>query len=146
MDKIIINTDGGSRGNPGPSAIGVVISDGKGKILKKYNQAIGKATNNEAEYHAVIFALEKAKLFFGKIKSKTIDIEMKLDSELVVKQINHQYRLKEDRIKDLFIKIWNLMIDFNSVNFTHIPREENKQADKLVNEALDDQSEEAKLF
>lgn len=144
--KIIINTDGGSRGNPGPSAVGVVIADSQGKILKKYGQAIGEATNNEAEYEAVIFALQKAKLLFGKNKAKEMEIEVKMDSELVVKQLNHQYQLKQKHIQDLFVQIWNLIIEFKSVSFRHIFREKNEEADKLVNEALDNQGKEAKLF
>ncbi len=146
MNKIIINTDGGARNNPGPAAVGVVIANEKKEIIKKYNQAIGTATNNEAEYQAIIFALQKAKLLFGKEKAKYMDIEFNIDSELIVKQINHQYKIKEDRIKDLFIQVWNLMTDFNSIIFKHIPREQNKEADRLVNEALDAQKGEASLF
>lgn len=146
MNKIIINTDGGARNNPGPAAVGVVIANERQEIIKKYNQTIGIATNNEAEYQAIIFALQKAKLLLGKEKAKRMDIEFHLDSELVVKQMNHQYKIKEDRIKDLFIQAWNLMTDFNFVSFRHIPREQNKEADRLVNEALDAQKKEASLF
>ncbi|MFH1611874.1 MAG: ribonuclease HI family protein [bacterium] len=144
--KITINTDGGARKNPGPAAVGVVIANENSEIIKKYGQAIGKATNNEAEYQAVIIALQKAKLLFGKEKSKQIDVEIRLDSELVAKQINHEYKLKEEHIQKLFIMVWNLMMDFNSVVFHHIPRERNKEADKLVNEALDNQNKNVSLF
>ncbi|MFH1175621.1 MAG: ribonuclease HI family protein [bacterium] len=135
--KIILNTDGGSRGNPGPAAIGIAISDLSGAVLKTYGETIGVATNNDAEYQALIFGLKKIKLLFGGEKAKQMSIECRLDSELVVKQLDHEYKLKEERIQKFFIEIWNLMLDFGSVSFTHIPREQNKLADKCVNEALD---------
>jgi len=131
MRKIIIYTDGGSRGNPGPSGIGAVI-DGKG-----YFEFIGQATNNEAEYQAVIFALKKAKALFGKKTAKETEVELKSDSELLIKQLNGQYKISEPRIQQLFLQAWNLKIDFGKVNFILIPREQNKEADKLVNQALD---------
>lgn len=143
--KIVIYTDGGSRGNPGPAAIGVVIYNDKKEIVKKYSEYLGHATNNEAEYQAVIFALKKIKLLFGKKKAKNMAIEVLTDSELVVKQLNHQYKLKEKNIQKLFIEAWNLILDFKQVSFKHIKREENKEADKLVNQALDDQDKTAAL-
>lgn len=138
--KIIINTDGGARNNPGPAAIGVVIAQND-QILKRYSESIGKATNNHAEYRAVIFALEKAKLLFGKKKAREVEIEVRLDSELVVKQLNHQYKIKEKDMQSLFIEVWNLILDFSQVSFKYIPREQNKEADKLVNQALDSKKE-----
>lgn len=143
--KITIYTDGGSRGNPGPSAIGVVIYK-ENQIIKTYSEFIGEATNNETEYQAVIFALKKAKLLFGKKKAKEMEIEFLMDSELAVKQLNHEYKIKEERLQLLFIKIWNSILDFKIVNFKHIPREKNKQADRLVNEALDNQGREQTLI
>jgi len=131
MSKIIIYTDGGSRGNPGPSGIGVVI-DGKG-----YSEFIGEATNNEAEYRAVIFALKKAKSLFGKKTIKEIEIEIRSDSELLIKQLSGEYKVLEPRIQQLFLEAWNLKIDFGRINFILIPREKNKEADKLANQALD---------
>lgn len=145
MNKIIIYTDGGSRNNPGPSAIGVVISNDKDQIIKKYSEYIGQATNNEAEYQAVIFALKKVKLLFGKKKAKETAVEVRVDSELLAKQLNHEYKLKEKNIQQLFIKVWNLMLDYAKVSFKHIRREENKEADKLVNQALDDQGKNTTL-
>ena len=143
--KITIYTDGGSRGNPGPSAIGVVIYK-ENQIIKTYSEFIGEATNNETEYQAVIFALKKAKLLFGKKKAKEMEIEFLMDSELAVKQLNHEYKIKEERLQLLFIKIWNSILDFKTVSFKHIPREKNKQADRLVNEALDNQGREQTLI
>ncbi len=135
--NLIIFTDGGSRGNPGPAAIGAVIQNEKGEIVKKYGQAIGEATNNEAEYQAVIFALKKVKALFGKEEAGRMELEIKMDSELVARQLNHEYKIIEENIQQLFLQVWNLMLDFGLIKFTAIPREQNSQADKLVNQALD---------
>lgn len=140
MRKIIIYTDGGSRGNPGPSAIGVVYTNEKGQLIKEYSEYLGdKLTNNEAEYQAVIFALKKFKVLFGKGLVKKSEIEIKSDSELMVKQLNGEYKVVNENIQPLFLQIWNLKIDFLKVKFKQIPREKNKEADRLVNEALDAQ-------
>lgn len=136
-NKIIIYTDGGSRGNPGQAAIGVVIENSNGHKLHGYGERIGVKTNNEAEYEAVIFALKKAKQIFGKEKTKQMEIEMRMDSQLVARQLGGQYRIEEERLFPLFIKTWNLKFDFGKIVFKHIPREKNKEADRLLNEALD---------
>lgn len=138
--KIIIYTDGGSRGNPGPAAIGLVILNEKETVIKKYSEYIGEATNNEAEYSAVIFALKKVKALFGKKKTKQMEIEIRLDSELLAKQLNHQYKIQEKNLQPLFIKVWNLTLDFEQVNFRYISRDENKEADRLVNQEFDNQN------
>ena len=135
--KIITYTDGGSRGNPGPAALGAVICDHTGKILKEYSQVLGRKTNNEAEYEAVIFALKKVKQLFGKEKAKKMHVEMRMDSEFVVKQMTGKYKIEEERMVPLFIAVWNLKLDFANVDFVHVRREQNKDADRLVNEALD---------
>lgn len=135
--KIIIYCDGGSRGNPGPAAIGVILTEEKGKVIKEYAEKIGRATNNEAEYESLIFALQKAKLLFGGKKAKTMEVEIRTDSEFVVKQMNGKYKILDRRIEQLFLKTWNLKIDFGEVRFTHVPREKNWEADRLVNKALD---------
>lgn len=140
MKKIIIHTDGGSRGNPGPSAIGVVIGN------KEYSESIGIATNNEAEYKAVIFALKKTKALFGKKQVKSSEVEIISDSELLIKQLKGEYKILEPNIQSLFLKTWNLRIDFGKIKFTLISREKNKQADKLANEALDSQTRNQTLF
>jgi len=134
MDKIIIYTDGGSRGNPGPSAIGVVIND------KGYSEYVGEGTNNEAEYKAVIFALKKTKALLGKERLKETEIELKSDSELLVKQLSGEYKIIEPRIQQFFIEIWNLKQDFLAVEFKAIRREQNYEADSLVNAELDKQN------
>ena len=146
MKKITIYTDGGSRGNPGPSATGVVFCNEKGEAFKKYSEVLGEATNNEAEYQAVIFALEKFKALFGKKLAKSTDIDIKSDSELLVKQLNGEYKILEPDLQPLFLKIWNLKLDFKKIKFSLIPREKNKEADMLVNEALDNQGRSQRLI
>lgn len=136
MNKVKIHTDGGARGNPGPSGIGVVIEAGGTK--KTYREFIGYATNNEAEYKALLFALQKVKLLYGKAKIKSLSLECFLDSELVVKQLNHQYKINEENIQKFFLQIWNLTVEFGEVAFTHIPRTKNAEADRLANLALDE--------
>jgi len=141
MRKIIIYTDGGSRGNPGPSAIGIVFCNEKGDIIKKYSEVLGELTNNEAEYQAVIFALKKFKALFGNKLAKNSEIEVRADSELLIKQIQGLYKILEPKIQSLFLTAWNLKLDFKKVKFKIIPREKNKTADRLVNEALDTKQE-----
>lgn len=140
MNKIIIYTDGGSRGNPGQSALGVYFPD----FEKEYSEHLGIGTNNEAEYQAMIFGLKKAKQLIGKEKCKDVEIEIKADTELIVKQLNGEYRIKEERMQKFFIEVWNLKFDFKKVSFTHIPREQNNRADAMVNNELDSQTK--KLF
>ena len=141
-EKIKMYTDGGSRTNPGPAAIGVWIET----LNKKYSEYIGEKTNNVAEYEALIYGLKKIKSLVGKEKTRQIEIECYLDSELVVKQLNHEYKLKEEYIQKNFIEIWNLMLDFAKVTFHHIMRERNKVADALVNEALDAREKQRSLL
>jgi len=117
-----------------------VICNEKGEEIKKYSEYIGEATNNEAEYRAVIFALKKVKQLFGKKKVRDLEIEINSDSELLVSQLRGLYKILEPRIGELFLKVWNLKIDFKNVIFNLIPRGRNKTADKLVNEALDNQT------
>lgn len=134
MAKINIHTDGGARGNPGPAALGVVYG---APINKQYSDYLGKKTNNEAEYEAVIFALKKLKALLGKGKTKDLEVEIFMDSELAVKQLNYQYKIESQNIIPLFVKIHNLRLDYGNVHFTHVPRAKNKDADKLVNIELD---------
>ncbi len=137
MEKIVVYTDGGSRGNPGPAAIGVVIKEHTGKNIKSYAETIGEGTNNEAEYKAVIFALKKIKALFGKEKIKDMELEIRLDSELVAKQLKGEYKTEEESLYPFFMEIWNLKTNFGKINFKNVPREQNKEADRLANEALD---------
>lgn len=146
MEKIIINTDGGSRGNPGEGAIGIVISDEKGNILKKYGERIGICTNNEAEYKALIFGLKKSKQVIGKDKIKSYEIEVRSDSELLVNQMNGKYKVQDEKIGKLFLEVWNLKVGFPKIIFIAIKRESNKLADKMVNQAFDGVAKSQKLF
>ena len=135
-NKITIYCDGGSRGNPGPAALGVYIP----QIKKEYSQYLGKTTNNDAEYQAIIFALKKIKQLIGKVKTKKTEIEIKTDSELIVSQLNGEYKIKEKSLVPFFMEIWNLKQDFKKVFFKHISREQNTRADFLVNKELDSQN------
>lgn len=146
MKKIIIYSDGGSRNNPGPAAIGVVFCNEQGQVIKTYSEYIGEATNNEAEYRAVVFGLEKFKHLFGKKLAQISEVEVKSDSELIVKQLNGEYKILDEKIQPLFLKVWNLKLDFKKVKFAFISREKNKIADKLVNEALDSRAKAQKLL
>jgi len=135
--KAIIYTDGGSRGNPGPSALGVVVTEESGKVLKEYSHYLGEVTNNQAEYEAVIFALQKAKQLGIK------EVELRVDSELIGRQLLGKYKIKDPDLQPLFLKAWNLRLDYDKVDIKIIPREQNKKADKLVNRELDSRN---KLF
>lgn len=135
-------TDGGSRNNPGPAAIGVWIET----LKKQFGHYIGEKTNNEAEYEAIIYGLKKIKHLIGNDKAKNIEVECFLDSEFVAKQMNHEYKVKEKDLQGLFLQVWNLTLDFGKVTFRHIPREKNKTADKLVNEALDNKEKQTSLL
>ena len=146
-NKVIVYTDGGSRGNPGPSAVGVVVLNDKGQKIKEYGQKLEEvSTNNEAEYEAVVFALKKLKQLFGKEKTKGLDIEFRMDSQLIASQLGGEYKVNEERMQLLFMKVWNLKFDFGKISFRSIPREQNKRADELVNQALDGKGESSKLL
>ena len=123
--------DGGARGNPGPAAFGYVVKK-DGQIIKSGNGYIGIATNNVAEYTAVIEALTWLESSYPKV-----NLTFYLDSELVVSQLSGIYKVKNSNIRNLIFKIRTLESNFGQVNYKHIPREKNKQADRLVNLALD---------
>lgn len=129
--KFIIFSDGGARGNPGPAGIGFVIKDEDENILYKEGRCIGETTNNQAEYQAIVAALEKA------VEMKGEDLHCFLDSELVVKQLNGEYKVKDPGLAKQYMKIWNLQNKFKTVKYEHVYRDQNKLADSLVNEALD---------
>jgi len=128
-----IYTDGGARGNPGPAGIGVVVWHGS-QLVGSHGKYIGEATNNQAEYEALLLGLEQAK----QLHAETIDFY--LDSELVVCQMKREYKIKDKNLGTLFVKAWNMMVGFKKVQFHHIPREKNTEADKLVNRAIDGNS------
>ncbi len=145
--KIIVYTDGGARGNPGIAGSGAYIVDGEGRVLKQCSQALGIQTNNYAEYQAVILGLENLKRILGAEKLKDYDIEIKMDSELVKKQLSGEYQIREESLIPQFIKIWNMRVkDFPNLKLTHIPREENGWADRLSNIAMDEGTAHPGLF
>jgi ribonuclease HI len=133
MSEVIIFTDGGARGNPGPAGAGVVILQ-LGKVVSAFGKFLGGSlTNNWAEYEALILALHEAKRL-GLIDEK---VEIRMDSELIVKQMQGLYKVKDKNMKQQHAKVRELLLEFQHVHFKHIPREENSEADALVNEALD---------
>ncbi|MEK7208825.1 MAG: ribonuclease HI family protein [Patescibacteria group bacterium] len=139
MPKFIIYTDGGARGNPGPAGAGAVIVDESGQELKRTHKELGVMTNNEAEYEAVILGLKTLKHLKGGPAVKAAEVEVRLDSELVARQLNGQYQIKEENLQPLFMKIWNQRVaHFPHLKFVHIPREKNRTADRLANQAMDD--------
>jgi ribonuclease HI len=137
METIIVYTDGGARGNPGPAGIGIYITDSEGKVLKEVSESLGNGTNNFAEYQAVMVALQTLKQMYGK-ETKEMRFDVRLDSELVTKQLNSEYQIKEPGLVPQFIEIHNMRVaSFPNVSFTHVPREKNTEADRLANEAMD---------
>lgn len=129
--KLITYTDGGSRNNPGPSALGVYITDAHGKVLKEHGRYLGIQTNNFAEYSAIVDALVHAK------ELGATEVEMRMDSELAVKQLNGQYKVRNPGIAALFMQVHNAAIGLKKVTFVHVRREQNVEADRIVNEVLD---------
>jgi len=130
LNKLVIYTDGVSRGNPGLAAIGATLKDERGQPITSISRRIGWATNNQAEYKAIIAALEKA------IDLGARQVELNSDSELVVRQINGQYRVKKPALKPLYQRVKKLQNRLESFTVKHIPRRQNKEADKLANKAL----------
>ncbi len=131
MKKLWLSTDGGARGNPGPAAAGWVIKDENGKVLLEHGQYLGETTNNVAEYTALIEALKSA-LTLG-----AIDVEISMDSELIVKQMSGEYKIKQPHLQELAAQVRRLLTDFDSYTFKHVLRAYNKEADRMVNQAID---------
>ncbi len=134
MEKLCLYTDGGSRGNPGPAGVGIVLIDDKGTILKQEGRYLGEKTNNEAEYEALIWGMTQA------LSLKPQSLDCFLDSQLVVNQLNGFYRIKKAHLQPLATKIKSLEKLLGKVSYIYIPREENSIADNMVNEALDNQA------
>ncbi len=131
MKKLLTFTDGGSRGNPGPAATGVVIKNEHGETITAFGEYLGIQTNNYAEYSALCSALKKA-LDLG-----AEEVECVLDSELVVKQMRREYRVKEPTLQKLFMEVYTLSTRFKKVTYRHTLRNGNKEADAEVNKVLD---------
>lgn len=128
--RLEIYIDGGARGNPGPAGVGVVVLDAGGKKVKDLSKYIGEATNNIAEYSALIYALEEALIL------RADEVKINMDSELVAKQLSGEYRVKDSGIKPLFERALNMLKSFKHFEINHIERSRNKEADKLVNKAI----------
>ena len=129
--KLTVNVDGGARGNPGPAAIGVIVRDETGGVLLERGEKIGSATNNVAEYKALILGIELAK------ELGADQVEMIGDSELIVKQVQGKYKVKNEGMKPLHAEAKAALAGFDSWEIRHVKRELNKDADRIVNEALD---------
>ena len=129
--KLITYTDGGSRGNPGPAATGIVIKDDAGKILASYGEYLGTQTNNVAEYAAIISALKKAK------ELGATEVECIADSKLVVEQLSGKWKVKEPTLQKMWLEAWNLLHSFKKHKLSHILRAGNSEADAEVNKILD---------
>ncbi len=130
--KLFIETDGGARGNPGPAGIGVVICNEHGKILEEHAKYLGRTTNNQAEYRAVILGLQRA------FDLGASAVEVRADSELLVKQANGEYKVKNLELAKLFLELKNLEARLHGrVRYIHVRREFNTRADKLSNDAMD---------
>ena len=131
MKKITIYTDGGARGNPGPAGIGVQVLDEKNEVLGELPEYIGEATNNVAEYTALIKGMERL------LELKIREVKVFSDSQLVIKQLNGEYHVKDRKLRELFKKVKELEAYFSNISYYHIPRERNSRADSLANMALD---------
>jgi ribonuclease HI len=129
--KLVVNVDGGARGNPGPAAIAAVIRDNEGEVLLEDARPIGRATNNVAEYRAVLLGIERAKQLGAS------ELELVGDSELVVRQLRGEYRVKDAGLKPLHAEARAALQAFEAWSIRHVRREQNADADRLVNEELD---------
>ena len=128
---MVVNVDGGSRGNPGPAAIAAVVATPDGEVLERLGETIGPATNNVAEYRAVLLGIERARGLGAR------EIELIGDSELVVRQVRGEYKVKDATLRELHGQVQTALAGLASWTIRNVPREQNAEADRLVNEALD---------
>lgn len=134
MSDVVIYTDGGARGNPGPAGAGAVIYKGKKKIAD-VSEYLGHRTNNWAEYEALVLALDATRTALG---SPLSNVAVRMDSELIVRQMNGQYKVKNPDLKEKHLRVKGIIAEsFPGITFTHVPREKNKEADKNANDAMD---------
>ena len=131
--RLTVHVDGGSRGNPGPAALAAVISHDGGEIVDRAKQVIGRATNNVAEYRALLLGIERA------LEHGASELDLVGDSELVVKQVRGEYRVKDDGLKPLHAQVRAALAPVGEWSIRHVRREQNAEADRLVNEALDEE-------
>ncbi|HET6999253.1 MAG TPA: ribonuclease HI family protein [Solirubrobacterales bacterium] len=131
MARLTVNVDGGARGNPGPAAIGVVVRDADGEVLEERGERIGRATNNVAEYKALLLGIERAAAHGAS------ELELVGDSELIVRQVEGRYKVKDSTMKELHAEVKRALEPFESWSIRHVRRADNADADRIVNEALD---------
>jgi ribonuclease HI len=130
--KLVVNVDGGARGNPGPAAIGAVVRDGNGAVLEERGERIGTATNNVAEYRALLLGIERA------TELGASELELVGDSELIVRQVKGEYKVKDGTLRELHAEVKRALRPFGDRwAIRHVRREQNAEADRLVNAALD---------
>jgi ribonuclease HI len=129
--KLVVNVDGGARGNPGPAAIGAVVRDAAGEVLEERGERIGTATNNVAEYRALLLGIERA------AQLGASELELIGDSELIVRQVKGEYKVKDARMRELHTEVKRALRPFERWSIRHVRREHNAEADRLVNAALD---------
>jgi len=129
--KLVVNVDGGARGNPGPAAIAAVVQDADGEVLEERGERIGKATNNVAEYRALLLGIDRAAALGAS------ELELVGDSELVVKQMRGEYKVKDAGMRELHAEAKRALAGFERWSIRHVRRAQNAEADRLVNEALD---------
>jgi ribonuclease HI len=129
--KWVVYADGASRGNPGPASIGAAVYDENGREVYKVSRRLGRATNNEAEYQAAIAGLEAALGLGGG------EVELRMDSELIIRQLEFRYKVRNERLRPFFNRLIELRRQFDVFSLQHVPREKNKRADELANLALD---------
>jgi ribonuclease HI len=131
LDKLVVNVDGGARGNPGPAAVGVVVQSPGGEVLEERGERIGRATNNVAEYKALLLGIERAAALGAS------ELELVGDSELIVKQVKGEYKVKDATMRALHTEVKRALRPFERWSIRHVRREQNAEADRLVNAALD---------
>jgi len=129
--RLVVNVDGGARGNPGPAAIAAVVQDAQGGVLEERGERIGRATNNVAEYRALLLGIERAAALGAS------ELELVGDSELVVKQVKGEYKVKDAGMRELHAQVKKALRGFESWSIRHVRREQNAEADRLVNQVLD---------
>jgi ribonuclease HI len=129
--KLVVKVDGGARGNPGPAAIGVVVQSVEGDLLEERGERIGAATNNVAEYRALLAGIERA------AELGASELELVGDSELIVRQVKGEYKVRDANLRELHAEVKRALRPFESWSIRHVRREQNAEADRLVNEALD---------
>jgi ribonuclease HI len=129
--RAVVNVDGGARGNPGPAAVGVVVRDGGGEVIEEHGERIGTATNNVAEYRALLLGIERAR------ELGATELELVGDSELIVRQVKGEYKVKDATLRGLHGEVKDALAPFERWSIRHVRREQNAEADRLVNQVLD---------